>query len=113
LVYVCFCNINSVSVCADIAGVVLVLRNAKDMYKCRDCQDTGRIKLLVSEVDCDCTRRGCDGCSNCSSDLCECDGTCDPNCGGSCSRCEMLVCAHCLVEGMCHNCFAKLQGGVI
>lgn len=77
---------------------------------CRDCGDTGKITLLNSIVDCDCKQQ--QTCQECSYEYCECDGECDEGYAGSCSRCAVWACEVCLVEGMCHNCFAKLQGGV-
>lgn len=52
-------------------------------------------------------------CDECSSLYCECDGTCDPDYATSCHMCDTWVCAYCVVEGACHNCFSKMQGGVI
>jgi len=78
---------------------------------CKDCNGTGRIKLLVSEVDCDCKNKK--ACPNCTETMCECDGTCDEDLAGSCSRCGKWVCEQCIIEGTCSNCFSKIQGGVI
>ncbi len=78
---------------------------------CPDCKGTGKITLLRSVVDCDCKTQQ-RTCQECSSEYCECDGTCDEGNSRSCPRCETWICENCLVEGMCHNCFSKLQGGV-
>jgi len=51
-------------------------------------------------------------CDKCSYEYCECDGTCDENDGTRCYRCDTWLCGNCVVDGMCNNCFAKLQGGV-
>lgn len=56
--------------------------------------------------------KGCDPCCECSCPQCECDGTCDPDFATSCHRCDTWVCGFCVVEGACHNCFSKMQGGV-
>jgi len=51
-------------------------------------------------------------CDQCSSPYCECDGTCDEDYATSCHRCDTWVCGYCVVEGACHDCFSKMQGGV-
>ena len=78
---------------------------------CRYCKGTGRILLLTSSVECHCKviPRTC---KECSYDYCECEGNCNEDNAGSCSRCEVWCCEYCLVDGMCSNCYAKLQGGV-
>ena len=52
------------------------------------------------------------GCKECSCQYCECDGTCDPDYATSCHMCDTWICGYCVVEGACHNCFSKMQGGV-
>lgn len=52
------------------------------------------------------------GCVECTSPYCECDGSCDPDFATSCHLCDRWVCGHCVVEGACHDCFSKMQGGV-
>ena len=83
---------------------------------CPDCKGTGRIELLTSTVDCDCVKNTITkkekGCPNCWDECCECDGTCDEGDSESCVRCHTWVCANCVIDGYCSNCFSKLQGGV-
>lgn len=79
---------------------------------CHDCKDTGKIILFNSVVDCDCKQQKTI-CHECSYEYCECNGSCNKNHSGPCSRCEVWACEYCLVDGMCSNCFAKLQGGII
>ena len=81
---------------------------------CKDCHDTGKIELLTSVVDCDCKQKPQQKtCQECSYEYCECDGKCDTGNSASCFRCEVWTCEYCLIEGMCPNCFSKLQGGTI
>jgi len=79
---------------------------------CPDCKGTGKIQLFTSVVDCDCKTQQ-KTCQECSYEYCECDGKCNPDNAGSCSSCGVWACENCLMDGMCHNYFAKLQGGVI
>ena len=84
------------------------------MAGCKDCKGTGRIELLTSTVDCYCiTKTTPKTCENCFYEYCECDGTCNEDDGESCCRCETWTCGYCIIDGMCGNCFSKLQGGVV
>ncbi len=83
---------------------------------CPDCKGTGRVELLTSTVDCDCTKNGqhdvTERCLECSYEYCECDGSCNLDLGGVCGRCDVWCCSGCLMDGVCGSCYAKLQGGV-
>ncbi|KKN98821.1 hypothetical protein LCGC14_0140620 [marine sediment metagenome] len=116
-------NDEKVKQVADTVGQV------SDQGICPDCNGRGKITMLNFDVDCDCVKNGArqsiekldrvlkkgfEGtvCKNCSYEFCECDGTCDEGDGQSCISCEVWTCGGCLIDGMCGNCFSKLQGDV-
>ncbi len=86
---------------------------AMPQKSCKDCKGTGKITLFTSVVDCDCKHQTPPDfpvqgpCWNCDYEYCECDGKCDLNKGGCCSKCGVCCCEACLVDGTCRNCFSK------
>ncbi len=72
------------------------------------CEGCGRIAGMATPDEP--AKKACD---ECSCPYCECDGSCDPDYATNCYRCDTWVCGYCVVEGACHNCFSKMQGGVI
>ncbi len=83
---------------------------------CPDCKGKGKITMLHFDVDCDCVKNTImakkeEGCQDCSSQYCFCDGVCKGH-YGPCDRCDDLCCFGCIVDGYCNSCFSKLQGGV-
>jgi len=80
-----------------------------DMGSCGECADDACPQRAAPRVAAPGPGEGCD---KCSSPYCECDGTCDEDYGTACHRCDTWVCGYCVVEGACHDCFSKMQGGV-
>jgi hypothetical protein len=70
------------------------------MEKCQICNDTGKIELLTSVVACECTNTPVEAIR--------------------CIRCDCLLSMYevygisCIdyIDGYCHNCYEKLQGGI-
>jgi hypothetical protein len=77
------------------------------MKKCEICNGTGKIELLTSVVDCECMNTRVGGKSDSGGII-------------RCIRCDCLLSMYevygisCIdyIDGYCHDCYEKLQGGV-